>query len=204
MSQEEIAERAVVKIKFESDLHRSWTDEEFLRFCELNKPLEFERDKFGNIIAMAPSGIDTSRYNFILNIELGIWNKKNKLGYLFDSSAGFKLPDSSVLAPDASFVRKERYDRLTQDEKEGFGPLCPDFVAEIKSPSDTIKILQKKMEHYIENGAQLGWLFDIKKEKVYIYEPRKDVVIVDGFNTSLGGGDTLHGFQFDLKEFKVS
>ncbi len=204
MQQEEITDKGLLRIKFISPLFREMTDDEFLQFCELNDPLNFEKDKFGNIIAMAPTGSNTERNVTTLLGELSIWNKKNKKGYIFGSSAGFTLPNSAVRSPDVSYILKEKWDILSEYDKEIFAPLCPDFVAEVKSPSDRISELHEKMNEYIENGAHLGWLIDIKKEEVYIYKPLTPVITINNFDSILDGGEVLPGFQFDLKDFKNS
>jgi len=173
------------------------SEEEFFQFCQMNDTLEFERDSQGNIILMSPTGSFTGGFNSKVLIELGIWNKENYLGITFDSS-GFTLPNGSVRSPDVCWIKQERWDSLNRNQQEGFAPICPDFVVEIRSKSDGLKYLQNKMEEYIGNGTQLGWLIDRFENKVYVYNPGQEVFIHDHLNVKLSGESTLPGFVLDL------
>lgn len=134
------------------------TDEQFFQLCQANRDLRFERTATGELIIMPPTGGETGNRNAGLTAQLWIWNEQNKLGIAFDSSTGFKLPNGADRSPDASWLRLERWNALTQEQQTKFIPLCPDFVVELLSPSDSLKVAQEKMREYIDNGVRLGWL----------------------------------------------
>ncbi len=133
------------------------TDEQFFQLCQNNRDLRFERTASGELIIMPPTGSETGNRNIDLSYQLQAWSRQNNLGLAFDSSSGFKLPNGADRSPDESWVRRDRWDALTPEEQQGFAPLCPDFVVELLSPSDSVKIAQAKMREYMENGARLGW-----------------------------------------------
>ena len=135
-------------------------EEQFFQFCQLNKDLRIERTAEGNLEIMPPTGGETGNRNFKIALQLGVWTESDGTGVAFDSSTGFRLPDGATRSPDAAWVRRERLADLTADQKQKFLPLCPDFVVELRSPTDSLPLLQDKMEEYIENGARLGWLID--------------------------------------------
>ena len=174
------------------------SEEEFFQFCQMNDTLEFERDSQGNIILMSPTGSLTGGFNSRILIELGIWNKKKYLGITFDSSTGFTLPNGAVRSPDVSWIKSDKWNLITESQKEQFAPICPDFVVEIRSKSDGLKYLQNKMDEYISNGTQLGWLIDRFEEKVYVYRAGEAVFIHDTLNVKLSGETILPGFVLDL------
>jgi Uma2 family endonuclease len=184
-----------LELKIDIDL----SDEQFFQLCQNNRDLKFERTADGDLIIMVPTGSETSKRNFDFNFQLHAWNRKTGLGIVFDSSGGFRLPNGADRSPDASWVRRERWDALTSEQKEKFAPLCPDFVVEIRSPSDALSKLQEKMREYIENGARLGWLLDRKNQQVEIYRPNQEVEILQSPKT-LSGEDVLPGFVLDLSE----
>ncbi|WP_341524830.1 Uma2 family endonuclease [Nostoc sp. UHCC 0302] len=175
------------------------TDEQFFKMCQKNRDYRFERTASGEILIMPPTGSDTGRRNVKITTQLDIWNSENNLGKGFDSSTGFTLPNGAERSPDVSWVKIERWNALTPEQQEKFAPICPDFVVELRSPSDSIKDLQDKMQEYIENGAQLGWLIDRKNKRVEIYRPSQDIEILEN-PTSLSGEDILPGFVLDLKQ----
>ncbi|GAA4396265.1 Uma2 family endonuclease [Nibrella viscosa] len=177
----------------------SMTDDEFFAFCRANDPMEFERDKNGNIIIVAPTGSKTGLRNITLSGELYAWNKYHGLGYAFDSSTGFNLPNGATRSPDAAWIAKERWEAIPDEQQEKFAPICPDFVIELRSASDDLKYLQEKMAEYRENGCRLGWLIDRKEQKVYIYRQGQSVEIRESFETTLSGEEVLPGFTFDLR-----
>ncbi|MEQ9437837.1 MAG: Uma2 family endonuclease [Cyclobacteriaceae bacterium] len=146
------------------------SDEEFFRFCQDNEDVRIERDATGKIIIMAPTGSLSGNRNSSLLIEIGSWNRQTKKGYVFDSSAGFTLSNGAVRSPDVSFVLKDKWEGLTPEEQEGFAPVCPDFVLELRSKNDRLEDLKTKMEEYITNGAAFGWLIDPYERNAYVYD----------------------------------
>ena len=178
------------------------TEDEFFQFCQDNDFLKFERTADKQIIVMTPTGIDSGIKNSDINFQLMLWNNQFNLGYVFDSSSGFTLPNSAVRSPDASWLKKERYDALDKEEVQKFAHICPDFVIELASKSDKIKDLQLKMEEWIANGCRLGWLIDPKEGKVYIYKPSKEVIMIEGFEHKLSGEEVLPGFELELKRLR--
>ena len=175
------------------------TDDQFFQMCQQNRDYRFERTASGELLIMPPTGSDTGNRNFDMVVELGIWNKQTKLGKGFDSSTGFTLPNGAERSPDVSWVRIERWNALTPEQQEKFAPICPDFVVELRSRSDSLKELQEKMQEYIENGTELGWLIDRKNKRVEIYRPGKDVEVLDN-PASLSGENVLPGFVLDLQQ----
>ncbi len=175
-----------------------FTDEEFEQIVEFNQELRLELTAEGKLIIMSPTGGETGNRNFEIYIDLGIWNRKNKLGKAFDSSTGFKLPNGATRSPDASWIKIERWDALTPQQRKKYLPLCPDFAVELVSESDDVEDTRKKMQEYIENGLRLGWLINPKDKQVEIYRAGKEVEILDS-PTSLSGEDVLEGFSLDLQ-----
>lgn len=162
------------------------TDEQFYRLCQANRELRFERTATGELIIMAPAGGETGNRNAGLTAQLWFWNETTQLGLVFDSSTGFKLPNGADRSPDLAWVKRSRWDALTQEQKEQFIPLCPDFVVELLSPSDSLKTVQAKMGEYQENGAHLGWLINRKLRQVEIYRLGQPVEVVESPSTLLG------------------
>jgi len=173
-------------------------DDEFFDFCQANPELKFERTQDGEILVMALTGGRTGIKNSQIIIELGIWDRQTKLGVIFDSSTGFRLPSGAIRSPDAAWVSKERWEALTAVQQEKFPPLCPDFVIELKSDSDGLKAAQEKMEEWLENGCRLAWLLDPAEAKAYVYQPGEAVVEQKGFAGRLSGDDVLPGFELNL------
>lgn len=177
----------------------AFSDDEFFDFCQKNPGLKIERDQFFNLIIMSPTGSLSGHFNSMINAELSIWNRQSKLGKVFDSSSGFILPDQSVRSPDVSWVSNEQWIKLTRAQKMKFAPVCPEFVVELKSPSDSLKELKSKMERYITNGVKLGWLIDLEAQNVLVYDENGFERTIEGFSSSLTGQSVLPGFAFDLK-----
>jgi Uma2 family endonuclease len=173
------------------------TDEQYFQMCQKNRDLRFERTAEGVLLIMPPTGGETSNRNGRLNQQLFNWSDSNELGIAFDSNGGFKLPNGADRSPDASWVKMERWNALTPEQREKFLPLCPDFVVELRSPSDSLTELREKMQEYIENGASLGWLIDRKNKRVEIFRPNQAVEILENPAT-LSGEDVLPGFVLDL------
>ncbi|MEZ2226675.1 MAG: Uma2 family endonuclease [Microcoleus sp.] len=175
------------------------THEQFQQIAAVNRDLRLERTATGELIVMAPTGSETGNRNLDIEGQLWLWNRQTKLGVAFNSSSGFKLPNGADRSPDASWVKLERWQTLTPKEREGFAPLCPDFVVELRSKSDNMEPLREKMREYIANGARLGWLIDRKNKKVETYRQNQDVEILDSPST-LSGEDVLPGFVLDLTD----
>lgn len=174
------------------------TDEQFFELCQKNRDYRFERTPQGELIIMPPTGSETGNRNGRLTQRLFNWTDTNELGIAFDSSSGFKLPNEAKRSPDASWVKIERWNALTLEQQGKFAPICPDFVVELRSPTDFLKTTQEKMQEYIDNGARLGWLIDQKNQRVEIYRQGQDVEILQS-PASLSGEDVLPGFVLDLK-----
>lgn len=175
------------------------TDERFYQLCRDNRELRLELTSRGELIVMGPTSSDTGRRNSELNYQLREWAKRDGTGECFDSSAGFTLPNGAKVSPDASWVRREHYEALTQEERETFAPLCPDFVVELRSKSDSLKLLQAKMREYVEQGARLGWLIDPVTKTVYVYRPQQEVETLRDPQT-IAGDPVLPGFVLRLEE----
>ena len=173
------------------------TDDQFYELCQANRDLRLERTATGEIIIMPPAGGETGHRNIKLAFQLEAWSSQNDLGITFDSSTGFKLPNGAERAPDASWIKRDRWNSLNSEQKRKFPPLCPDFVIELRLPTDSIKTLQLKMLEYIDNGAKLGWLIDPKTQKVEIYRLGKQVEILQN-PVTLSGEDVLPGFILNL------
>ena len=171
--------------------------EQFFRFCQRNRDVRIERDAEGSIAVTAPTGGETGARSGLLFAALYRWAEQDGTGVAFDSSTGFELPNGAVRSPDAAWVRRGRLAQLPPEAKEGFLPLCPDFVIELLSPSDSRAALQRKMEEYRGNGARLGWLIDAARRQVTIYggdgtlEQRTGPGVVTG-------EAVLPGFSLDL------
>jgi len=175
------------------------TSEQFYQLCEENPDLKLERNANGELIAMPPTGGETGKRNVKVTTQLDLWNEQTELGEVFDSSTGFTLPNKADRSPDASWVEKSRWSALTPEQREKFIPLCPDFVIELVSPSDSLKKSQEKMQEYMENGCRLGWLINRKKREVEIYRPGQDVEVLQSPLT-LSGENVLPGFVLNLQK----
>ncbi len=173
------------------------TDDRFYQLCRNNPDLKFERTAHGELIIMPPTGGETGRRNLKISQKLGIWTDKNGTGVAFDSSTCFRLPNGADRSPDASWIQQQRWDALTPEQRESFPPVCPDFVIELMSPSDTLKVVQAKMQEYIDNGLKLGWLLNRKDRQVEIYRANQEVETLQS-PTSLSGESILPGFILDL------
>jgi Uma2 family endonuclease len=183
-------------INFNPIIHLN--DDQFYQLCRANPDIKFERNAKGEIIIMSPTGGETGNRNFEISAEFAIWNRQNRLGVCFDSSTAFKLPNGADRSPDVAWIKQERWDALTPEQKEKFPPIAPDFVLELMSPSDSQRDTQAKMQEYIENGVKLGWLINRKTRQVEIYRQGQEVEILDN-PTTLSGEDILPGFVLDLQ-----
>ena len=176
------------------------TDDQFFKFCQFNRDLRIERNKLGELLIMSPTGSDTGYREGNIFGSLWVWAKKDGTGIAFTSSTGFTLSTGAERSPDASWLRLERWNALSPEQRQKFAPICPDFVVELRSPSDNLKPLQEKMQEYMnEPGVQLGWLIDRKNRKVYIYRPNREVECLDNPGT-VSGDPVLPGFVLDLSE----
>ncbi len=175
------------------------TDEQFYQLCRSNPDVKFERTATGELIIMSPTGGETGNRNSRINQQLLNWSDEDGTGIVFDSSTCFKLPNGSDRSPDASWIKLARWDTLQPEEKEKFPPISPDFVIELLSPSDTLKVAQKKMQEYQENGVRLGWLINRKLRQVEIYRIEQEVEILNN-PSSLSGEDVLPGFVLNLEK----
>jgi Uma2 family endonuclease len=175
------------------------THEQFEELCAEYPDLRLELTSSGELIVMPPTGPLTSKRNFEILVQFGIWVKKDPTGVGFDPDAGFTLPNGAIRSPDASWMRREKWDSLSQFERERFSHICPDFVVELRSPSDRLPTLMNKMDEYIENGASLGWLIDPKKRRVYVYRAGEEMVILEN-PTVVSGDPLLPGFKLQMEE----
>jgi len=174
--------------------HQLVTPKQFERLCAKYSELRLELTSTGELIVMTGTGGTTGRRNAHLTSQLLVWTEKDASGVCFDSSTMFALPNNARRSPDASWTKRERWDSLTQRQKERFPPICPDFVAELRSPSDRLTILFNKMSEYIANGASLGWLIDPSTRRVYVYRPYEEVVVLEN-PESVSGEPLLPGFE---------
>jgi Uma2 family endonuclease len=181
---------------------RHMSDDEFYYFCQDNANLNFERDANGNIKPMGQAGGETGERNSELLIELGIWNRQSKLGFVYDSSTGFRLPNGAVRSPDVAWVVAERRNALTPEQIKKFPPLCPDFVAELVSETDSQKDTETKMAEYMANGCRLGWLINPKTQTVKVYRENGSIDVIANFDGSLSGEDVLPDFSLSLTLFR--
>lgn len=174
------------------------TDDQFYQLCRDNPDVKFERNAKGEIIIVPPTGGETGNCNSEINADFVIWNRQTKLGVCFDSSTCFKFPNGADRSPDVSWIKQERWDALTPQQKEKFPPISPDFVLELMSPTDTLKETQSKMQEYMENGVRLGWLINRKTRRVEIYRQGQEVEVLAS-PTELSGEDVLPGFVLNLE-----
>lgn len=176
------------------------TDDDFFEFCQVNRDLRIERNKFGELVIMPPTGSETGNREGNIFGQLWVWSEQDGTGITFSPSAGFKLSTGAERSPDASWIRLERWNTLSAEQKQRFAPICPDFVVELRSHSDNLKPLQEKMLEYMqEPGVQLGWLIDRKNRQVYIYRPGEEVECLDN-PTTVSGDRVLPGFALNMSK----
>ncbi|MDX2302634.1 MAG: Uma2 family endonuclease [Microscillaceae bacterium] len=181
----------------------NFSDDEFYNFCLENPDLKFERTSKGQIIIMPNTGGNTGRINSAIIFQLYGWNLKMELGEVFDSSTAFRLPNTAVRSPDASWITKNRWESLTEKQQKQFPPLCPDFVIELRSETDSWADLDKKIqEEWLVNGCRLAWLIDPLEQKAYIYRPEQTVEEVSSFDHILKGEHVLPAFELNLESLK--
>ncbi len=199
MSVFEVLQTNVFKIEMPRSI---MNDEDFFEFCTLNKDWQVERSKEGQILIMPPTLIETSFDNSELVRQLANWNFKNKSGRVSESNGGYILPDTSVKAPDAAWISNERFAQRYNADKKTFPYVCPEFIIELMSDSNTLKSSSKRMEDWIENGCLMAWLINPKTEKVYVYREEGLVHIIEGFDKTVSGEDILPDFELVLKHLK--
>ena len=175
------------------------THEQFEEFCRDYPDLRLELTSSGELIVMPPTGYSTGKRCFNLVGQVAAWAKNDITGVGFGPSTGYTLPNGAIRSPDVSWMRREKCDRISKDEKDRFAHVCPDFVVELRSASDRLPPLINKMDEYMENGASLGWLIDPKKRRVYVFKAGEEMVVLE--NPAVVSGDPLlPGFELQMEE----
>ncbi|WP_299485262.1 Uma2 family endonuclease [Acaryochloris sp. IP29b_bin.137] len=175
----------------------SLTDHQFIQLCSANPDTKLELTAQGELVVMPPTGGESGRRNRKLTQQLGIWTDANGTGEAFDSSTMFQLPSGAYRSPDAAWIALPRWQSLTDAERQTFPPLCPDFVIELRSNSDSLRTLQDKMQEYLENGLRLGWLINPQKQQVEVYRQGQPTEVLLS-PTQISGEDVLPGFVLNL------
>lgn len=175
-------------------------DDEFFAFCEANRPngMHFERDKYGHIIFMSPTGSIGGHNDGEIFVEIKLWNRKKNKGFVFPSSTGFTLPDTSIKSPDVAWIRRDRWEQVPATLRKKFAPICSDFIIEVISESDTWSEHEVKMREWIANGCQLGWLLDSNQRMYMIFTPHNTNPEKQPFGI-INGGEVLEGLEIDLR-----
>jgi Uma2 family endonuclease len=177
-----------------------FNDDQFYDLCRANPELRIERNANGEIIFMSPTGGETGNRNSEINADFVIWNRQVKLGKVFDSSTCFKLPNGADRSPDVAWIKQDRWNALTPEQREKFPPIAPDFVLELMSPSDTLETTQAKMQEYVDNGVQLGWLINRSDRQVEVYRPKQAVEVLQA-PEQLSNEAVLPGLVLELGWF---
>lgn len=194
------ADTRSVRLHFDfEDARRKVTPDEFWEFCAKNRKLRAELTKDGDVIIMAPTGFESSEENAELILQLAIWAKEDGTGKVTESNGAYVLPNGATKAPDAAWIRKDRLEQFSAEERKKFLPVAPDFVVELRSDSDSLSDLQEKMEEWIENGVRLAWLIDAKTKRVHIYRPDSNAEILEN-PSRVSAQDILPGFELDVTE----
>ncbi len=175
-------------------------DDEFYQLCQNNHELQFERTKTGDLIIMPPVGGDSGNREADLIIDLGVWNRQTNLGYTFSSSTVFKLPNGGNRSPDTAWIKKERWEALTPEQRRKFPPIAPDFVIELRSATDDLEMLREKMLEYMDAGVELAWLINPQEQQVEVYRQGVDVE-VRNLPTELSSESLLPGFKLSLSRY---
>ncbi|MBW4663637.1 MAG: Uma2 family endonuclease [Chroococcus sp. CMT-3BRIN-NPC107] len=176
------------------------SDDQFYQLCLNHRELKFERTVDGELVIMSPVGGEGGSREADLIADLVYWNRHSQLGKVFSSSTCFKLPNGSDRSPDAAWIAKENWDRLTTEQQQKFPPICPDFVIELRSPSDALAALQQKMQEYLSNGLRLGWLINPQDRQIEIYPANQPKQIFNSLQ-QIDGDDVLPGFVLNLSSF---
>ncbi|HET8671862.1 MAG TPA: Uma2 family endonuclease [Candidatus Saccharimonadales bacterium] len=175
------------------------SDEQLYDFSQINRDLQIEHNQQGELVIIPPTGGDTGERNAEITMQLRLWAKRDGTGTTFDSSTGFRLPNGAIRSPDAAWIKHSRLNELTTGQRKRFIPLCPDFVIEIRSPTDNLITLQEKMQEYIANGAEMGLLLDTEQRRVYIYKPDEQVQEVENPDKIICDS-VLSGFELNPLE----
>lgn len=176
------------------------SDEQFYQLCQTNAQYQLEQTAQGELVIMPPVGAISGNRESDLNADVVIWNRQTKLGKVFSSSTVFILPNGGKRSPDVAWIANDRWETLTLEEQEKFAPICPDFVIELRSRSDSLTQLQEKMQEYLDAGLKLGWLIDPQNQQVQIYRPNQPIETVQ-LPTTLSGETVLPGFTLELAPF---
>ncbi|MEM1252682.1 MAG: Uma2 family endonuclease [Cyanobacteria bacterium P01_H01_bin.21] len=178
-------------------LTQKLTHEQFYELCMANRDVAMERSPVGTLIIMSPVGGESGEKEADYIADLVIWNRQTQLGKVLSSSTIFKLPNGGDRSPDAAWVKLERWNGLTPEQRRKFPPLCPDFVLELRSESDRLKPLQDKMQEYLDSGLRLGWLINPQDKQIEIYRPDQSVEVIS-FPAKVSGEGVLPGFVLDV------
>lgn len=173
------------------------TSDQFDRLCAANPDIKLERTPTGELVVMSPTGGETGKNNAKLISRFVVWNEQTNLGEVFDSSTCFKLPGGGDRSPDVAWVEQSRWNALTPEQQRKFPPICPDFVLELLSPSDSLTAARAKMREYLDSGARLGWLLHPEAKQVEIYRPDRPIEVLQS-PASLSGETVLPGFTLSL------
>jgi Uma2 family endonuclease len=196
----QIAGVAELSVPFKLNVRRTkLTEEQFMQLCQENPELRLELTAQGELVIMPPTGSETGWRDSRLNLRLAAWAEAEGTGLTFGSSTGFTLPNGATRSPDASWVKRDKWNAFTTEQRQRFAPLCPDFVIELRSPTDRLSDLQEKMQEYIDNGARLGWLINPLDRRVHVYRPGQPVEALDNPIT-LNGDPVLPGFVLRVQE----
>jgi len=174
------------------------SDDQLFDLCQINRELRIECNERGDLIMMSPAGSESSHRNIEIAAQLADWSRRDGSGIAFDSSGGFRLGKRSMRSPDAAWIRLTRWNKLTDEQKKKFAPICPDFVIELRSETDRLSTLKKKTQAYIDHGARMGLLIDPFRRKVYVYRQARDVEVLENPKT-VSCSPVLRGFMLDLK-----
>lgn len=189
-----------VRLHFDFENQRGkMTPDEFWQFCAKNRKLRAELTKDGDVIIMPPTGYESSEENVELVLQLAIWAKKDGTGKVTESNGAYILPNGATRAPDAAWIRKDRLEQFSAEERKKFLPIAPDFVIELRSAFDSLVEQQAKMDEWIENGVRLGWLIDTKTKRVHIYRPNHAPEILED-PSKVSSEEVLPGFELDITE----
>jgi Uma2 family endonuclease len=175
------------------------TDDQLFELCQLNRDWRIEYTAQGELIVMPPTGGETGSQNAEITFQVQSWTRGDQTGVAFDSSTGFKLPNGATRSPDAAWVRRSRLTGLSREQKQKFLPLCPDFVIELRLPTDNLRAVLDKMHEYLDNGAQLGWLLDPLTRRVHVYLPQRPPEILEAPST-VSADPLLPSFVLDLRK----